>query len=110
MNITHNQFVDFLEDQHKDDIKVLNSLLKQDNENVKAKEEYPKKLPPVRRIVYKSDRELHPEKYKNEKSCQSCRYYKNIGCSSKLFGGDALKAIEGCMEQDYKYWELKDNG
>ena len=104
--IERNALIEFLKDQSKDKDEILYDLLKDDE----LKEEYPKKLPPVRKVVYKSDRELHPEKYANEKSCNNCRYYKNMKCSSKLFGGEVLKAIEGCMEKDYKYWEPKDNG
>lgn len=104
-SIDRNDLIEFLKDQSKDKEEILFDLLK----DADTPKEYPKKLEPVKKIVYKSDRELHPEKYENERCCRTCRYYKNMKCTSKLFDGDSLKYINGCMEKQYKYWEGKDD-
>lgn len=98
-SVEKNALIDFLKDQTKDKDEVLYDLLKNEEP------EYPKRLEPIKEIQYKSDRELHPEKYDNEKCCRNCRYYKNLKCTSKIFGDNVMKAIEECMEKSYKYWE-----
>ena len=102
-SIERNALIDFLEDQSNDKSRVLYGLLK-DTEEPRPIQKFNEPI----RVQYKSDRELHPEKYENEKSCRNCRYYKNFKCTSELFGNDPLKSINGCMEKEYKYWEEKD--
>ena len=103
-SLERNALIDFLEDQSIDKSRMLYGLLKESEEP----KQIIKSSEPIREVHYKSDRELHPEKYENEKSCRNCRYYKNFKCSSKLFNNDSMKSINECMEKEYKYWEEKD--